>query len=78
MQVEVAFTEALEVEDLWCRRRPARQAFLAGVAIAQQFGRSATPQNQAWTETQFGHLEGEWLHLEKATDHPVTGGDLMP
>jgi putative transposase len=39
--------------------------FLAGVAIAQQFGRPHTPQDQAWIETLFGHVKGEWPHLEK-------------
>lgn len=43
--------------------------FLAGVAIAQQFGRPHTPQDQAWIETLFGHVKGEWPHLEK-TRHP--------
>ena len=42
--------------------------FLAGVAIAQQFGRPGTPQDQAWIETLFGHVKGEWPHLEKITD----------
>jgi transposase InsO family protein len=38
--------------------------FLAGVAIAQQFGRPATPTDQCWIETLFGHVKGEWPHLE--------------
>ena len=42
--------------------------FLAGVAIAQQFGRPHTPQDQAWIETLFGHVKGEWPHLEKIRD----------
>ena len=42
--------------------------FLAAVAIAQQFGRPHTPQDQAWIETLFGHVKGEWPHLEKITD----------
>ncbi len=41
---------------------------LAGVAIAQQFGRPHTPQDQAWIETLFGHIKGEWPHLEKIRD----------
>ena len=41
--------------------------FLAGVAIAQQFGRPSTPQDQAWIETLFGHVKGDWPHLEKIT-----------
>jgi putative transposase len=42
--------------------------FLAGVAIAQQFGRPHTPQDQAWIETLSGHVKGEWPHLEKIRD----------
>jgi putative transposase len=42
--------------------------FLAGVAIAQQFGRPHTPQDQSWIETLFGHVKGEWPHLEKIKD----------
>jgi transposase InsO family protein len=42
--------------------------FLAGVAIAQQFGRPHTPEDQAWIETLFGHVKGEWPHLEKIRD----------
>jgi putative transposase len=42
--------------------------FLAAVAIAQQFGRPHTPQDQAWIETLFGHIKGEWPYLEKITD----------
>jgi putative transposase len=42
--------------------------FLAGVAIAQQFGRPHTPEDQAWIETLFGHVKGEWPHLEKIMD----------
>jgi len=42
--------------------------FLAAVAIAQQFGRPHTPQDQAWIETLFGHVKGEWPHLEKITE----------
>jgi transposase InsO family protein len=111
IQVEVAFTDALEAEGLWqavdaratdalvaalaCADRAAvatviddgqlplllaisdngpqmrscsTREFLAGVAIAQQFGRPHTPQDQAWIETLFGHVKGEWPHLEKITD----------
>jgi putative transposase len=42
--------------------------FLAAVAIAQQFGRPHTPTDQAWIETLFGHVKGEWPHLEKIRD----------
>ena len=49
-------------------RSHSTREFLAGVAIAQQFGRPGTPQDQAWVETLFGHVKGEWPHLEKITD----------
>jgi len=41
---------------------------LAGVAIASHFGRPGVPQDQAWIETLFGHIKGEWPHLEKIRD----------
>ena len=49
-------------------RSHSTREFLAGVAIAQQFGRPHTPQDQAWIETLFGHVMGEWPHLEKIRD----------
>jgi putative transposase len=49
-------------------RSVSTREFLAGVAIAQQFGRPHTPQDQAWIETLFGHVKGEWPHLEKTRD----------
>lgn len=42
--------------------------FLAGVAIARQFGRPGVPQDQGWIESLFGHVKGDWPHLEKITD----------
>ncbi|QGK48007.1 DDE-type integrase/transposase/recombinase (plasmid) [Mycobacterium intracellulare subsp. chimaera] len=49
-------------------RSHSTREFLAGVAIAQQFGRPHTPQDQAWIETLFGHVKGEWPHLEHIRD----------
>jgi transposase InsO family protein len=49
-------------------RSHSTREFLAAVAIAQQFGRPHTPTDQAWIETLFGHVKGEWPHLEKITD----------
>jgi transposase InsO family protein len=49
-------------------RSVSTREFLAGVAIAQQFGRPHTPEDQAWIETLFGHVKGEWPHLEKIRD----------
>jgi putative transposase len=50
--------------------------FMAGVAIAQHFGRPHTPTDQAWIETLFGHVKGEWPHLEKITDPAALTGEL--
>jgi putative transposase len=118
-QVEVAFTAALEAEDLLdladqrataalraaltCgdrdrvaaltgdgqlplllaisdngpqMRSHSTREFFAGVAIAQQFGRPHTPTDQAWIETLFGHVKGEWPHLEKISDPGVLEAEL--
>ena len=50
--------------------------FLAAVAIAQQFGRPHTPQDQAWIETLFGHVKGEWPHLEQIRDAGTLEAEL--
>jgi putative transposase len=42
--------------------------FMAALAIAQHFGRPHTPTDQAWIETLFGHVKGEWPHLEQYRD----------
>ena len=39
------------------------RAFMAAVAIAQHHGRPRTPTDQAWIESFFGHIKGEWPHL---------------
>lgn len=110
-QVEIAFRQALQAEDLWeaadtaasdelitalvsghtetldatvdAGHRPLLLAisdngpqmrshttreFLAGIAIARHFGRPGVPQDQAWIESLFGHIKGEWPHLEKIRD----------
>ena len=46
----------------------ATAVFMAGARIAQHFGRPATPNDQAWIESFFGHLKGENPHLEKIAD----------
>ena len=50
--------------------------FMAGVAIAQHFGRPSTPTDQAWIETLFGHTKGEHPHLEKITDPGTLDAEL--
>jgi putative transposase len=46
----------------------ATTVFMAGARIAQHFGRPSTPNDQAWIESFFGHLKGEFPHLEKIKD----------
>ena len=46
----------------------ATSVFMAGARIAQHFGRPGTPNDQAWIESFFGHLKGEFPHLDKITD----------
>lgn len=46
----------------------ATAVFMAGARIAQHFGRPGTPNDQAWIESFFGHLKGEFPHLDKITD----------
>ena len=46
----------------------ATAVFMAGARIAQHFGRPRTPNDQAWVESFFGHLKGEWPHLETIAD----------
>jgi transposase InsO family protein len=50
--------------------------FMAALAIAQQFGRPHTPNDQAWIETLFGHVKAEWPHLEKIRDPGELAGEL--
>jgi transposase InsO family protein len=46
----------------------ATAAFMASVRIGQHFGRPATPNDQAWIESLFGHLKDEHPHLDKIED----------
>ncbi|MEX1262786.1 MAG: DDE-type integrase/transposase/recombinase, partial [Actinomycetota bacterium] len=83
--VELITPERLEL-DLADPRRPillavsdngpqmtsdATRAFMAAMAVAQRHGRPHTPTDQAWIETLFGHVKGEWPHLERITDPPL-------
>lgn len=45
--------------------------FMVMVAIAQHFGRPATPTNQAWIKSLNGTLKAEWPHLLAITDPAV-------
>jgi len=46
------------------------RAFMTLLAIAQHHGRPHTPTDQAWIESFFGHVKGEWPHLVDI-DEPV-------
>ncbi len=46
----------------------ATATFMAGARIAQHSGRPGTPNDQARIESFFGHLKGEFPHLEKTRD----------
>jgi putative transposase len=50
--------------------------FLAMCSIVAHFGRPGTPTDQAWIETLFGHVKGEWPHLEKITHPAVLAAEL--
>jgi transposase InsO family protein len=52
------------------------KAFMALMAIAQHHGRPHTPTDQAWIESFFGHIKGEWPHLEQITDPVVLEAEL--
>ena len=49
-------------------RSHSTREFMAACAIMQRFGRPGTPTDQAWIESLFGHIKGEWPHLEKIRD----------
>ena len=44
------------------------RAFMALMAIVEHRGRPHTPTDQAWIESFFGHIKGEWPHLEDIDD----------
>ena len=52
------------------------RAFMALMAIAQHHGRPHTPTDQAWIESFFGHIKGEWPHLEDIADPVVLEAEL--
>jgi transposase InsO family protein len=57
-------------------RSHSTKEFLAGIAIARQFGRPGVPQDQGWIETLFGHVKGEWPHLEQIRDPAELDAEL--
>jgi putative transposase len=52
------------------------RAFMALMAIVQHHGRPHTPTDQAWVESFFGHIKGEWPHLEEITDPALLEAEL--
>lgn len=50
--------------------------FMAICSIAQHFGRPATPTDQAWIETLWGHVKHEHPHLLALTDPAVLAAEL--
>lgn len=50
--------------------------FMAIASIAQHFGRPATPTDQAWIETLWGHVKHEHPHLMTITDPAVLAAEL--
>ena len=54
----------------------ATRAYMAAMAIAQHHGRPYTPTDQAWIETLFGHVKGEWPHLCDIDDPALLDTEL--
>ena len=52
------------------------RAYMAMMAIAQHHGRPHTPTDQAWIETFFGHIKGEWPHLNTIRDPELLETEL--
>ena len=52
------------------------RTFMALMAIAQHHGLPGVPQDQAWIESFFGHIKGEWPHLETITAPIVLESEL--
>jgi putative transposase len=57
-------------------RSGSTKEFMALCAIAQHFGRPGTPTDQAWIESFFGHIKGEWPHLDRIEDPAVLRAEL--
>lgn len=54
----------------------ATREFFVGLAIAQRLGRPATPTDQAWIESLFGHLKAENPELEQIRDPAALAAEL--
>jgi len=47
------------------------------MAIAQHHGRPHVPQDQAWIESFFGHIMGEWPHREIIAEPSLLEAELL-
>jgi transposase InsO family protein len=50
---------------------------MALLAIAQHHGRLHVPRDQAWIESFFGHIKGEWPHLETIAEPSLLEAGLV-
>jgi putative transposase len=57
-------------------RSHSTKQFMAACAIMQRFGRPGTPTDQAWIESLFGHVKGDWPHLDKIRDPGQLAAEL--
>ena len=55
----------------------ATRELFAGLAAAQRLGRPATPTDQAWIESLFGHVKAENPHLEAIRDRAALDAELQ-
>ena len=54
----------------------ATREFFAALAVAQRPRRPGVPTDQAWIESLFGHVKGEWPHLEQITEAATLNAEL--
>jgi transposase InsO family protein len=57
-------------------RADTTRAFMALCSIAQHFGRPGVPTDQAPIESFFGHIKGDWPHLETITEPQILHAEL--
>ncbi len=73
-RAEIAqLTEAVKTRQV---KSDATKDFMAAMAVAQHHGRPHTPTGQAWIETLFGHVKGEWPHLGRIGDPALLEHEL--
>ncbi len=57
-------------------RAKATRRFMAACAVVARYGRVATPTDQAWIESLWGHVKAEWPHLLTIEDPAVLAAEL--